>query len=724
MASSSRKNGKRKNRVRFSLSRESRRKLLGALLVAAGAATALSLLFPNGGVAQRVSFILEWVAGWGAMVLPVGLLWMGGLMVRRGFDPRFLVRRRQVAGACLLALSFLGLIHFLPIGTADAYLKAENGQGGGHLGLLVSGVLRSNLGGIGSLLLLLAGALAGAFLVWSIHPVTAARWLAAVPPALWHACSSWRARRRKVVLINPAQQPPAVQKAPVRPQRAPEPTKTAPVESADVPATGNASLPAGVATDWVLPPMDIFEAVPVGELSHVDIKQRIKVINDTLKSFGVDAQVVEVNQGPAVTQFGVEPGVGVKVNRIIALGNDLALHLAAAPLRIEAPVPGKHVVGIEVPNGSVAVVSIRELLESPAFESHRGRLKLALGRDVSGTPVVADLARMPHLLIAGATGSGKSVCLNSFIAALLKQMTPRELRLLMIDPKMVELLPFNGVPHLMAPVVTDMEKVIPTLKWAVREMERRYSLFAARGVRNVDGYNRAATGRGSDLPLPYIVVIIDELADLMMTAPDEAEKVICRLAQLARATGIHLVVATQRPSVDVVTGLIKANFPTRISFAVTSMIDSRVILDQPGAERLLGRGDMLYVPPDAIKPIRIQGTFVSDEEIRDLVRYWKDAKPPGFTGDLPGGVAFEPVVEEEVDDLYEDAKEVVAQHSRVSASLLQRRLGIGYNRASRLIDRLENEGLIGPSENGKSREVLMREETSAGDVEQDAEQDA
>jgi S-DNA-T family DNA segregation ATPase FtsK/SpoIIIE len=421
--------------------------------------------------------------------------------------------------------------------------------------------------------------------------------------------------------------------------------------------------------------------------------------------------VVEVNQGPAITQFGVEPGVGVKVNRIMSLANDLALRLAAAPLRLEAPVPGKQVVGIEVPNGSVSVVGVRDLLESQQYGKHKGRLRLAMGRDVSGAPVIADLAKMPHLLLAGATGSGKSVCLNSFIAALLYQCNPDELRMLMIDPKMVELAPFNGIPHLLTPVVMDMDKVVPSLKWVVKEMERRYRQFAARGVRNIEGWNRAATGKGSDGPLPYIVVIIDELADLMMTTPDEVEKILCRLAQLARATGIHLVVATQRPSVDVVTGLIKANFPTRIAFAVTSQIDSRVILDQSGAERLLGRGDMLYMPTDAAKPYRLQGTYVSDGEILEIVDYWKKAIPQGYTGSSEE-MAFEPVEEEEGDDLYEQAVEEVSKHAKVSTSFLQRKLKVGYNRAALLMELLEENGVVGSADSGKAREVLIRSEES------------
>ncbi|HEX2924340.1 MAG TPA: DNA translocase FtsK, partial [Chloroflexota bacterium] len=565
----------------------------------------------------------------------------------------------------------------------------------------------------GGFLVLLVALLAGASLAFEIHP----RDVWALILVGWGRFSEWWQERKRQAALRAAQAKEAAAAKPVD-------KKAARARS----GAGDGGRHEGTRKgEWVLPSIDLFTPMPATEVSQVDVRQRIRTIEETLRSFGVDARVVEVNQGPAVTQFGVEPGVGVKVARIMALGNDLALRLAAAPLRLEAPVPGKQVVGIEVPNGSVSMVCIRELLESGNYEKGKGRLKLALGRDVSGSPVVSDLTKMPHLLIAGSTGSGKSVCLNSFIAALLYQCTPDDLRMLMVDPKMVEMMPFNGIPHLLTPVVTEMDKVVPSLKWIVREMERRYRLFAARGARNVDGYNKMTTGKGSDLPLPYIVVIIDELADLMMVAPDEVEKIICRLAQLARATGIHLVVATQRPSVDVITGLIKANFPTRISFAVTSQIDSRVILDQAGAEKLLGRGDMLYMPPDSAKPLRLQGTYVSDGEIQDLVEYWKKAKPPEFAGEVAEGeeaMAFEPVEEEEVDDLLEQAIEEVGQHSHVSTSLLQRKLRIGYNRAARLMEELEEQGIVGPSEGGKSREVLLRTEHAEGDGEAEQSEEA
>ncbi|MHB0869509.1 MAG: DNA translocase FtsK [Chloroflexota bacterium] len=680
------------------------RKPIGVALFLAGGGTMLSLLFPQGQVTGGISWFLLRVAGWGAMALPVAMMWAGGVLLRAQLDPDFRIRRWQVVGDALLLLCFLGMLHLLPLGEANAQARADGGQGGGWLGLLMVAPLLGNLGMVGSVVVLATGLVAGAFLGFWVHP----RRVAELVVVGWERFSLWQAERSRDVLINPDHD----EAASVAKAEAKKP-KPAEANRGEAGAEGSSRGPVSRRGHWPLPSIELFESIPETEVSQLDIRQRIRTIEETLRSFGVEARVVEVNQGPAVTQFGVEPGVGVKVSRIMALGNDLALRLAAAPLRMEAPVPGKQVVGIEVPNGSVSVVSIRDLLESSAYQKSKGRLRLAMGRDVSGNPVTSDLTRMPHLLIAGSTGSGKSVCLNSFIAALLCQCTPDDLRLLMIDPKMVELMPFNGVPHLLTPVVTDMEKVVPSLKWIVREMERRYRMFAARGARNVDTFNRMVSGKGSDLPLPFIVVIIDELADLMMVAPDEVERIICRLAQLARATGIHLVVATQRPSVDVVTGLIKANFPTRISFAVTSQVDSRTILDQAGAEKLLGKGDMLYMPPDAAKPVRLQGTYVSDGEIRDLVDYWKKAKPPEYVSDEADAVAFEPVEEEETDDLYEQAVEVVSQHSQVSVSLLQRKLRIGYNRAARLMEELEEQGVVGLSEGGRTREVLVRSEEAS-----------
>jgi S-DNA-T family DNA segregation ATPase FtsK/SpoIIIE len=418
------------------------------------------------------------------------------------------------------------------------------------------------------------------------------------------------------------------------------------------------------------------------------------------------------------------------VSRIVALTNDLALALSAAPIRIEAPIPGRPYVGIEVPNSITALVSLRSIMEAEIFQTDRSPLKFALGRDVAGQPIVVDLVSMPHLLIAGATGSGKSVCINAIISCFLTTHTPETLRLLMVDPKMVELTNYNGVPHLLAPVVVELERVVDVLNWAAREMDRRYKVFSRLGVRNLVGYNELMVSQGEKI-MPYIVIIIDELADLMMIAPDQVERTVTRIAQMARATGIHLIIATQRPSVDVVTGLIKANFPARAAFAVTSQVDSRVILDTPGAERLLGRGDMLFMAPDTSKLQRLQGVFVSDRELARLVHYWKGShvvdeasQPSSDTASATAPTspeASQPVqrplwadfkakaeATDQGDDLLPKAIEVVRSHNRASISLLQRRLRIGYARAARLIDMMEEQGLIGPDEGGgRSRQVLL-----------------
>ncbi|MDP9382454.1 MAG: DNA translocase FtsK [Chloroflexota bacterium] len=444
---------------------------------------------------------------------------------------------------------------------------------------------------------------------------------------------------------------------------------------------------------WLLPPITLLEVSPDVEVSEADAHQQAKVIEDTLASFGVQARVREINPGPTVTQFALEPGMGTKVARITSLQNDLALALAAPSIRMEAPVPGQSRLGLEIPSGQPTTVRLRDVMDSGAFHNSKGKLKLALGRDVTGRAVVGDLVRMPHLLIAGATGAGKSVCLNSIIAGFLFQHTPDELRFLMVDPKMVELKTFDGVPHLVWPVVTEVEKVVGILKYAVGEMERRYKEFSELGIRNLDGYNRKREAEGEP-KLTRLVVIIDELADLMMAAPEEVEASICRLAQMARAVGIHLILATQRPSVDVLTGLIKANFPSRIAFAVSSQIDSRVILDMPGAERLLGRGDMLFLGPDSAKPMRVQGTFVSDEEIEAVVAYWKDLQPAEYDPEVGKLLEAESRKSENPheDPLYAQALELAQTHGRLSTSLLQRKLRIGYNRAARLMDALKDSG--------------------------------
>ncbi|OGH21313.1 MAG: hypothetical protein A2958_00745 [Candidatus Levybacteria bacterium RIFCSPLOWO2_01_FULL_38_13] len=465
-----------------------------------------------------------------------------------------------------------------------------------------------------------------------------------------------------------------------------------------------------LATDgvWEYPPLSLLSDSTAQKADRGDIKNIAQVIENTLQSFGIGAKVVEVNLGPAVTQYALEIALGTKVSKITSLTNDLALATEAptGQIRIEAPIPGRNLVGIEIPNRSLEIVTLKTMLEAEIMRKSKSKLTVSLGLDVSGNPVVVDIGKMPHVLIAGTTGSGKSVLINSFISSLLFRTSPSEVKLILIDPKRVELTGYNGIPHLMTPVIVDVEKILASLKWAMDEMDRRYKTFAERTVRNIDSYNELAGFQA----LPYIVIFVDELADLMAFAPVEVEDAITRLAQMARATGIHLVLSTQRPSVDVITGLIKANIPCRIAFNVSSMVDSRVIIDMPGAEKLLGRGDMLYIPPDQAKPTRIQGAYVSEKEIKKLVDYLKEKGPPvEYTEE----VTASPLVVRKTggdgrDAFFEEAIRVVCQHDRASASLLQRRLSIGYSRAARILDQLEEAGIVGHAEGSKPRDVLVR----------------
>jgi DNA segregation ATPase FtsK/SpoIIIE, S-DNA-T family len=459
---------------------------------------------------------------------------------------------------------------------------------------------------------------------------------------------------------------------------------------------------------WIKPDLTLLDTVTVRkERLHDEIKANIKLIESTLGSFDVEATVIGVNSGPSVTQYELQPGHGVPVRKITALQNDLALALSAA-IRIQAPIPGKPALGIEVPNKATSLVTLREIIQTPTFQNDQTLLSLAIGTDVSGNTVVGDLTRMPHLLIAGATGSGKSVCINALIAGMLFQATPEELKYILIDPKRVEFSMFQDMPHLLVPVVTESDHATSALRWAVAEMETRYKLFASHTVRNIADFNGRAPEMGLN-PLPYIVIVIDELADLMMVAAGEIEELICRIAQLARAVGIHLLVATQRPSADIITGLIKANIPSRIAFAVSSSIDSRVILDETGAEKLLGRGDMLYLPVEAGRATRLQGVFVSDREMKAIIDFWKAQGKPQYQEEIFNVEATVSWVKEGMkrDPLFAKGAHVVATEGRASVSLLQRKLNVGYTRAARIVDQLADQRVIGPYEGSKSREVLM-----------------
>ncbi len=779
---------------RIQLTLDQKLDIVGIILIGLGGLTILSMLS-----SRQADITGQWI-GWlratfglGFFVIPIVFLLIGLWLLLRSFEKTPRLTREQIAG-----LIMLFVIALMSLGFFDRALAGSVGMG------LLGGVV-SAVGESGSVVLLIVGWIIAAVLLFDVTPseiatkmARAARRFKPTPsaranPDQYVSTTTtppvFKPGQPVDVVINPNRSNGnGVKAAPTRSGSA-TPTSGAPTAEPaappasrygvtprarpDAPPPGmlgdqtmanpltNAPTASAASTDisptgplyphviglqqpWELPKIeDVFESGEDAALSEDDLRENARLIEETLQAFGVEGKVIEVNRGPAITQFGVEPGfvqrggkvTKVKVSKITALADDLALALAAKTIRIEAPVPGRNIVGIEVPNAEIATVALRDVLESEAFQKvkHKGALPIALGQDVSGQAVATDLSTMPHLLIAGTTGSGKSVCVNAIICCLMAHFTPDELRLLMVDPKRVELTTYNGVPHLLAPVVVDLEKVTGVLNWVTREMDERYRRFAKSGSRNIDDYNtkieehNATEGAAQEPILPYIVVIIDELADLMMLAPDETEKTICRLAQMARATGIHLIIATQRPSVDVVTGLIKANFPARIAFSVASSVDSRVILDTTGAERLLGRGDMLYVAPEVGSPQRLQGCFVSDREIHQLVRYWKGLRGveavtpvPGLGGHAatkpPQQVSFLPDIQSEIeqaqangeDDLLQRAIEVVKLQKKASISLLQRQLRIGYTRAARLIDQMEEKGIVGPAtEDSRWREVLM-----------------
>lgn len=696
----------------------------GVALVAIAVLTLLSLIsLSRGSLSDRWISFLRLILGWGVYIVPVAFGALGIWLFLRSVDKISAPDRSAWLGVVLLLFAFLGILHAF---AADPKSLASSGQGGGHVGLYIRQVLTVWLGQLGMMIVLATGVVVALVLVFDIQTLAI---LCKLKEAAASAVNAYRNWRRERAALPPSDESlPARLLGQIKEESERIRRETLRPKSAVSPAEAKLLQPRIIGNGephWQLPVIaSILEDSKEQDISQAEIRHRVRVIEETLASFGVPGKVTEVNQGPTITQFGVEPGyverrdgngrAKVKVNQIAALAKDLELALAASPLRIEAPVPGRSVVGIEVPNVQPSMVSLRGVMESDEFQTHKGNLVMALGRDVSGQPIVADLTAMPHLLIAGATGSGKSVCINAIIACLLCTHTPDDLRLILVDPKMVELVNYNGIPHLLSPVIIEAPKVVETLKWATREMERRYRLFSRVGARNIEIYNRQLAARG-EKSLPFIVIIIDELADIMMVSPDEVERSICRIAQMARATGIHLIIATQRPSVDVVTGLIKANFPARISFAVTSLVDSRVILDAPGAEQLLGSGDMLFMAPDSSKLVRAQGCWVSDPELERLVRYWKGlqlTQPVPADAHLVQPPLWEDMAVAETpsqeDELLEEAIKVVSEQKRASVSLLQRRLRIGYSRASRLIDLMEQEGIVGPSPGGsRSRDVLV-----------------
>ena len=668
---------------------------------------------------------MEQGLGWGSYILPLGLIALGLWLILRHFERVPQISLERILGFFLLFIGLLVTLHFLlaPQSQTEAFAEASAGRGGGLVGAALLTGLQNGLGVWGTVIALFAWLLIALAMTFDVAVAELFRW---VPPLAVRLKYQFQLRLEERRAIVQKTSPPARQ-----PTSAPAVTAIDNGSDPTEPSIGPLPNFSADPRNWVLPPIDqILERGGEVQFDDEYDRQRARLIEETLASFGAPSRVIEINRGPTITQFGVEPDfletsrgrTRVRVGKIAALADDLSLALAASRIRVQAPVPGKGFVGIEVPNEEIAMVALRDVIESQAFHRLKSPLRFALGQNVSGSAVAADLAAMPHLLIAGATGSGKSVCVNALISCLLLNNTPKDLRLLMVDPKRVELTGYNGIPHLLAPVVVDLERVVGSLQWVAREMDQRYHKLAKVGVRHIIDYNAVLAERGES-PLPYLVVIIDELADLMMLAPDETERTITRLAQLARATGIHLVISTQRPSVDVVTGLIKANFPARIAFAVASGVDSRVILDQPGAERLLGSGDMLFQAPDAPAPVRLQGVFLSENEIFQLVQYWR-----GFAGtaetattavraapdSLPSGVPLKQIdmfnemePEEPTDPLLDEAIDLIRREGRASISMLQRRMRIGYTRAARIVETIEEKGIISaPLPGSQVREVL------------------
>ena len=708
------------------------RELAGiACLLLAGLLVLAVALQTSGSVMHYLHGGLVGLFGWG-VVFVIGAALAAGIELLAPWIE--VMTWGRALGIALLAISALGLLHL------------SAGGSGGSVGRAEGEALRGLVGTAGSILILGAvflGALVLAFDLSFRGAVEALRehYLANRPeprlPKDKRTAEAWHPRNQVVrtessepvlvpiagvaaptvptppVVLPKAVEPAAATGQPaddevVSPRRkrqtSPEPALSVVPGSVAVPAVAEDEIQHA----WVKPELTLLDTVTVRkERLHDEIKANIKLIEQTLASFDVQATVIGVNSGPAVTQYELQPGIGVPVRKITALQNDLSLALSAA-IRIQAPIPGKPALGIEVPNKATSLVTLREIIQTPTFQNDKTLLSLAIGTDVSGNTVVGDLTRMPHLLIAGATGSGKSVCINALIAGMLFQATPEELKFILIDPKRVEFSLYQDMPHLLVPVVTESDHAVSALRWAVAEMENRYKLFASHTVRNIADFNARADEMGLN-PLPYTVIVIDELADLMMVAAGEIEDLICRIAQLARAVGIHLLVATQRPSADIITGLIKANIPSRIAFAVSSSIDSRVILDETGAEKLLGRGDMLYLPVEAGKATRLQGVFVSVREMKAIIDFWKAQGKPQYQEEIFNVEATVSWAKEGLkrDPLFGKGANVVAREGRASVSLLQRKLNVGYTRAARIIDQLADQRVIGPYEGSKSREVLM-----------------
>jgi len=705
--------------------------------------TLLAFFGQAAGFGPLLQQILNKVFGWGAFFIPV-ILALAGLILARKTKWKF-AQPRVLTGMVLFFISFLGTAHFFfPPGSAKD--EALMGQGGGFLGFTIQKYLKSILGPLGTLLILGTLLLVAILVMFNTSLDETLIFINKIGSTVRKFFQNYILRSTTNLLKegNEEKTPEpsesitsSITEKEEEEEKSPTPTQKqtkvgkvevitatyapAGTEEKDKKRKGApglkhetvANLPSQQPA-WRYPPLDILCDISTQKEDPEAIKRSAQIIEDSLESFGIKAQVSEVNIGPSVTQYAIEAASGTKLTKITTLQQDLAMALASSTgsVRIEAPIPGRSLVGIEVPNTHPSLVGLKSILTSKPMQETKSLLTVSLGKNVSGKAAIADIARMPHILIAGSTGSGKSVLVHSLITTILFRTTPEEVRLILADPKRVELSIYRGVPHLLAPVILDVDKILPALKWAAGEMDRRYRLFENAGAKDIQSYNQLSGFQA----LPCILFVIDELADLMTNGANEVEKAIVRLAQMSRATGIHLILSTQRPSTDVLTGLIKANIPCRIALNTTSGVDSRVIIDQPGAEKLLGRGDMLYLPPEASKPKRIQGVFVSLSEIKALVEFLKreNSQEPAFDAGLnkiQSGPLDTPVekqnIEGKKDKLFPSAVEIVCRHRRASASLLQRRLAIGYARAARLLDALEAQQIISPKDGSKPRKVLI-----------------
>ena len=712
----------------FSISPDRRVDITGIVMIVSGVLTLLSLMLGDSGVVSKWwSDTLYKSTGWGAFAIPVILIMAGAWFLLRKLDQFPDLSGERIIGIVLSFFNALGWFQLI-----SQKSTAGSVSGGGAAGRFILDTLTRWFGRPGAVIWLIAWLLICLVLLVDFSMSDLTLWLAKL-------LKDNHARFARFIKAKAADlqakhngfadqeydsefEREETEPAPVSPKLASARTDQAP-----------ASKTSGSRT-WILPDFeDVLASVEAQPPDQENDQDRARVIEETLRSFNTPARVVEIRRGPAVTMFGIEPDFvesrtgkkRVRVGNIVSLADDLALALKASRIRVQAPVPGRGYIGIEVPNNRTSIVSMLDVVESPGFSTNPNPLKFPLGKNVAGQPFTADLADMPHLLIAGTTGSGKSVCVNALLASYLLTLTPDQIRFVLVDPKRVELTGYNGIPHLLAPVIVDAEKVVGALQWMQREMDLRYRIFAESNVRNISEYNAKQSASGGKI-LPFYLVVIDELADLMLLAPGETEKLLTRLAQLARATGIHLILATQRPSVDIITGLIKANFPARIAFAVASGTDSRVILDQLGAESLLSKGDMLFQAPDSPAPVRLQGTFVSEAELNRLVDFWRNQAQQKTGEERPDIAVFAsqsrpPLVDDQVqaplweetgkhsdeDPLTTEVIRIIRHEGRASVSLLQRKLRIGYSRSARIIESLEEKGIVGPpNPQTGTREVL------------------